>query len=180
MVAVGAVLGYSFFERGGTKPPESAPLRAPAEAPTPDLPATEAETAPAAINAAADAEMPPETSVDENELYTLAGNDVARWIADVESPDPRSRANAIAALAKAPKEEAVPVLSHVLETGEPQVDRHIALRSLHAIALEQGDDDGGIRQALRGAIYHGDDDSVSENAQALLDDIEAAIAEQTN
>jgi HEAT repeat protein len=99
--------------------------------------------------------------------------DVARLRADVDSPDPKIRAAAIAALARAPKSEAIPLLEHILAVGEPEVDRQIALRSLHAIALQQGDEDGRIRESLRAAMYHGDDERVSKSAQAFLEDIEA-------
>jgi HEAT repeat protein len=99
--------------------------------------------------------------------------DVARLRADLDSGDPKTRAAAIAALAQAPKSEALPLLEHVLETGEPEVDRQIALRTLHAIALNEGDKDGRIRELLRAALYHGDDERVSQSAQAFLEDLEA-------
>lgn len=101
---------------------------------------------------------------------------IARWIADTQSTDPKLRAAAIAALAEAPKAEAVPALKRVLTVGEPQVDRQIAVRSLHALALQQDDDDGAIRNALRDAVYHGDDEGVTESARAVLEDIEAEFA----
>lgn len=70
----------------------------------------------------------------------------------------------------------MPALERVLETGEPDVDRHIALRSMHALALRDGDATGQIRDVMRHAIYHGDDDGVTQTAQSLLDDIEAEFA----
>lgn len=103
---------------------------------------------------------------------------VAQWIKDTQSPDPKVRAAAIAALANAPKAQAMPALERVLETGEPDVDRHIALRSMHSLALRDGDATGQIRDAMRHAIYHGDDDGVTQTAQSLLDDIEAAFAQR--
>jgi HEAT repeat protein len=99
--------------------------------------------------------------------------DIARLRADIDGGDPKTRAAAIAALAQAPKSEALPLLENVLEVGEPEVDRQIALRTLHAIALKEGDADGRIREALRAAMYHGDDERVSQSAQAFLEDIEA-------
>lgn len=101
---------------------------------------------------------------------------IARWIADTQSTDPKLRAAAIAALAEAPKAEAVPALKRVLTVGEPQVDRQIAVRSLHVLALQQDDDDGAIRNVLRDAVYHGDDEGVTDSARAVLEDIEAEFA----
>lgn len=101
-----------------------------------------------------------------------------RWIADTTSPDARTRAAAIAALAEAPKAKAVPALEQVLDVGEPEIDRQIALRSLHTLALRQGDDDGRIRDVMRGVVYHGDDEGSSASAQAFLEDIEAEFAEK--
>ncbi len=99
--------------------------------------------------------------------------DVARLKVDIDSGDPKTRAAAISALAQAPKSEALPLLERVLETGEPEVDRQIALRTLHAIALNDGDKDGRVREMLRAALYHGDDERVSQSAQAFLEDLEA-------
>lgn len=100
---------------------------------------------------------------------------IAQWIKDTESADAKTRAAAIAALADAPKAQAMPALERVLETGEPNVGRHIALRSMHALALRDGDSTGQIRDVMRHAIYHGDDEAVTQTAQSLLDDIEAAF-----
>lgn len=101
---------------------------------------------------------------------------VARWIADTQSTDPKMRAAALAALAEAPKAEAVPALKRVLKVGEPQVDRQIAVRSLHILALQQDDADGAIRDVLRDAVYHGDDEGVTDSARAVLEDIETEFA----
>lgn len=103
---------------------------------------------------------------------------IAQWIKDTQSTDAKTRAAAIAALADAPKAQAMPALERVLETGEPNVDRHIALRSMHSLALREGDASGQIRDVMRHAIYHGDDDEVTQNAQSLLDDIEAEFAQR--
>lgn len=103
---------------------------------------------------------------------------VEQWIKDTEDSDPKIRAAAIAKLANAPKAQAVPALKNVIDTGEPEVDRHIALRSLHALALRDGDSNGQVRDVMRHAIYHGDNDGVTQTAQSLLDDVEAALAEQ--
>jgi hypothetical protein len=98
---------------------------------------------------------------------------VARWIVDATAIDPKTRADAITALAAAPKAQAVPVLRKVLTVGDPQVDRQLALDSLHVLALGQGDSDGTIRKVLRDVIYHGDDTAVGQSAQSILEDIES-------
>lgn len=108
----------------------------------------------------------------------LTPESIAQWIKDTQSTDPQVRAAAIAALADAPKAAAMPALERVLETGEPNVDRHIALRSMHSLALRDGDTNGQIRDAMRHAIYHGDDDGVTQTAQSLLDDIEAELMQR--
>ena len=103
---------------------------------------------------------------------------VEQWIKDTQSSDPKIRAAAIAKLGSAPKAQALPVLKNVLESGEPEVDRHIALNSLHSLALRDGDNNGQVRDLMRSAIYHSDNDGVMQTAQSLLDDVEAALAEQ--
>jgi hypothetical protein len=109
----------------------------------------------------------------------ITTDDVSRWIADTQNHDAKTRASAIAALAKAPKSQAVTALKRVLESGEQQVDRQIALHSLYELALQDGDNTGVIRDAIRHAMYHSDDEGVTQSAQALLEDIEAALAEQS-
>jgi hypothetical protein len=97
---------------------------------------------------------------------------VSQLIADSTGGDAAKRADAIAALADAPRAEALPVLRRILTDGEPQVDRPLALRSLRDLALNQGDDDGAIREAVRNSIYHGDDFTKTGDAQEVLDIIE--------
>jgi hypothetical protein len=87
-----------------------------------------------------------------------------------------TRAAAIGDLANAPREQALPVLKRVLLNGEVGIDRPLALRSLRTLALTQGDADGGIRAAVRDAIYHGDDESMADELQSTLGDIEQAAA----
>jgi hypothetical protein len=118
-----------------------------------------------------------ETPAQEASTRQIASADVERWIVDTQSNDAKARAVAIAALANAPKVRAMPALERVLESGEPQVDRQIALQSLHTLALSDGDENGRIRDAMRHAMYHSDDEGVTQSAQAFLEDIEAALAE---
>ena|SRR5436190_12305667 len=103
---------------------------------------------------------------------TPTADTVAQWIADTMSGDAAKRATAITALAEAPKAQAVPVLRRLLTDAEPQVDRPLALRSLRDLALNQGDADGAIRDAVRNAIYHGDDQTKADDVQEVLDIIE--------
>lgn len=103
---------------------------------------------------------------------------IEQWIKDTQDGDPKVRAHAIAKLANAPTAQALPALREVVDTGEPEVDRHIALRSLHALALRDGDKNSQVRDIMRRAIYHGDNEGVTQTAQSLLDDVEAALAEQ--
>lgn len=121
-----------------------------------------------------------EVSKPEQQAPRITTDDVSRWIADTQSTDPKTRAAAIGSLADAPQSQAVPTLKRVLESGEPLVDRQIALQSLHKLALNEGDNTGAIRDAIRHAMYHSDDEGVTQSAQAFLEDIEAALAEQAS
>lgn len=102
-----------------------------------------------------------------------------QWIKDTRHSDPKIRAAAITKLGNAPKAQALPALEDVLETGDPETDRHIALNSLHTLALRDGDKNGQVRDVMRSAIYHSDNDAVMQTAQSLLDDVEAALSGQT-
>ena len=97
---------------------------------------------------------------------------VSQLITDATSGDAAKRATAIAALAEAPRAQAVPVLRRILTDGEPQTDRPLALRALRDLALNQGDADGTVREAVRNAIYHGDDLTNMGEVQEVLDIIE--------
>jgi hypothetical protein len=107
-----------------------------------------------------------------------ARRSTAQWIADTASADAATRATAITALAEAPRGEALPVLGRILESGEPQVDRPMALISLRELALNQGDADGAVRDAIRHVIYHGDDFTKVDDAQEALDVIEESLQRQ--
>jgi hypothetical protein len=89
--------------------------------------------------------------------------------ANVLSGDARVRAHAITALASASKTEGVPILKRVVMSGEPKVDRPLALRALRDLALHQGDDDQRVRDVVRQVVYHGDDEALSLAAQEVLD-----------
>jgi len=102
----------------------------------------------------------------------------AQWIADTSSGDAATRAAAIMALAEAPRGDALPVLGRILESGEPNVDRSLALIALRDLALNQGDADGAVRDAIRHVIYHGDDFTRADDAQEALDVIEESLTPQ--
>ncbi|MDY6945354.1 MAG: HEAT repeat domain-containing protein [Pseudomonadota bacterium] len=150
-----------------------------------DTPAAEPSVqaaAPAnAVGASTDTAAPalPSSGAATSSVPAATPKTIEQWIEDTRSTDPKVRAAAIAALANAPTAQALPALERVLETGEPNVDRHIALRSMHALALRDGDTNGQIRDVMRQAIYHGDDDAVTQTAQSLIDDLEAEFSERT-
>jgi hypothetical protein len=98
---------------------------------------------------------------------------VGKWVADTASDIASIRTNAIASLATAPVEQAVPALGRILTSGD-NADRQLALKSLSQLAQGRGDADGRIRGALRQAIYHTDDDDIADSARAALDEIELA------
>ena len=100
-----------------------------------------------------------------------ASKKINEWLSAAIGDDAVARATAIEALASAPKVQALAVLQKVLSDGAEQ-DRQLALTSLQALALKQGDADGDIRNVLRLAIYDGGDDAVTSNASVILDDIE--------
>ena len=151
---VAAAMALMSWYRGGS--PELAVTQATAASPAP----RESSPTPAPRTDSA-----PETSTPTPEA-------VSQWIMDTTSADAAKRATAIAALADAPKAQALPVLRHLLTDAEPQVDRPLALRSLRDLALNQGDADGAIRAAVRNAIYHGDDQTRMGDVQEVLDTIE--------
>jgi hypothetical protein len=138
--------------------------REPVESPAP-APVVNAVPAPSAA-----APLPQTASA-----AVVAPESVATWIADASSGDAARRATAIQALANAPRAEALPVLGHILLTGEPAVDRKLALASLRELALAQGDADGKVRDAVRQAIYHGDDFTPQDEVQETLDVIEESL-----
>lgn len=165
---VGAAVAWTFATRGPHETPQTAPAlidqaQAPATPTAQSLPPVTSGTqqTAAASHQAPQARQPasPET--------------VARWITAATAVDPKTRAAAITALAAAPRSQAIPVLRDVLAVGDPEVDRQLALDSLHVLALEQGDADGKIRKVLREVVYHGDDEAVAKTAQSILEDIES-------
>lgn len=114
----------------------------------------------------------PAASKPEPEAVPVTSADVTQWIADTNDADPAKRAAAIDALARAPRDQALPVLRRLVNNGDPSTDRPRALNSLRELALDGGDADGRIRQAIREVIYHGDDEAFAASAQDALDVVE--------
>jgi hypothetical protein len=105
----------------------------------------------------------------------VSAQDVERWTTEASGGDAGKRAAAITALAQAPVAQALPILRRVLMNGEPSADRPLALQSLRDLALNHGDPQSAIRNAIREAIYHGDDQTMAADAQEALDVIEEGL-----
>jgi hypothetical protein len=103
---------------------------------------------------------------------TTAPPPVRNWAADVAASDAATRAAAINALATASREQALPILKIVLTSGEPVIDKPLALRALRELARRDGDADGAIRELVRQSVYHADTEEFSRAAQDALDDLE--------
>jgi hypothetical protein len=127
------------------------------------------------VAAAQAPERPTPTVVPVSAPAPAASASLAGLIADATSADAAKRATAIQGLGTAPRAEALPVLGGILLNGEPLVDRKLALASLRELALTQGDADGKVRDAVRAAIYHGDDFTPTEEVQETLDVIEESV-----
>ena len=92
------------------------------------------------------------------------------------SHQPQRQLSAITALGTGPRPEVVPTLRKVLEHGRSEPDRQLAMQSLRKVALEQGDADGTIREAIRQVIYHASEDGMGGSARQVLEEIESAPA----
>jgi len=95
-----------------------------------------------------------------------------RLIADAMSDDSKARTAAIIGLAEVPKSQAMPALHRVLVSGGPADEQQLALHALRTLAQDQGDADGGIREVLRQAVYHGNHQDVMLAAQVVLDSVD--------
>jgi hypothetical protein len=102
-------------------------------------------------------------------LPALSEQDIERLANDSMVGPAASRLAAIERLSGAPRDQALPLLERVLLNGDPGVDRPAALHGLRELALTQGDADERIRDTVRKAIYHGDDESLAAEAQETLD-----------
>lgn len=170
LLGLGTIVAYSFATRTNEDSSNS-------------IPAVDAQHASRDVNQPIEDRATPtmdETVTDVASAESVPPETLAQWILDTRSTDEDKRIVAIVALGRAPKAEAVPALQTVLEIGERERDRQAALRSLHTLAIQQGDDDGRIRDAFRSAIYHGDDEGVTQSAQALLEDVEVVLGPSSN
>jgi hypothetical protein len=162
VLATIAVTGFQYWNHRRTAP---ATERGAVDAAGPSLAGV--ATAPAAPVIA-----PSATQVAVN---VATADEIARWTADATGADAARRARAITTLAQAPVAQALPVLRRVLMNGEPVTDRPLALQSLRDLALNRGDPNSAIRNAIREAIYHGDDQTMAADAQEALDVIEEGL-----
>lgn len=156
-VAGAGVVAYSIIDRSAGSGGDAPPV---ADSTGPAPPQAHQSAPPAAAQQAAAAS--PET------LASM----IAKLAADANGSNADTRSAAIVALAAVPKAQAVSILSNIMLSGERTVDRQLAVGSLRTLALDQGDEDGAIRAALRDAIYHGDDTDVALGAEAAVGDIE--------
>jgi hypothetical protein len=153
-----AVLGYSYLTRtDSVAPPPALVVQTQTAKPTQIAQAPAAAPAPA----------PVEPTLSEK---------LAKWTAETDDENAETRASAITALGTGPRPEVIPTLRKILETGRSEPDRQLALQSLRKLALEQGDADGVIRNAVRQVIYHASEETMIGSARQVLDEIESAPA----
>jgi hypothetical protein len=126
-------------------------------------------------NPNANAFTPPAGDRTENRAAPASADPVFALATDVSSPSSETRATAIRALATAPPKQAISVLQEVLNSGDAHADRTLALNSLREMALNHGDPDNRIRDAIRYAIQNGDAAFVRD-ANAALTEIESALS----
>jgi hypothetical protein len=159
-LGVGSILGYTYARRDDTP----APLRevlAPAVAqPVPPIAATPGN------GVAPPAPVPEQTTKAEVPSDT-------QLLADALGPDATKGEAAVQTLAQMPKERSLPLLRRILTSGDEK-RRVLALHSLRTVARDQGDDDGEIRAVVREAIYHSDNEDLTNEAQTVLSDIETS------
>jgi|GEM_PF-5715099 hypothetical protein len=113
--------------------------------------------------------------VSSSQAVEPVDDQVAKWMVEAFDPSPTVRAAAINGLATASSSAVVPTLQRVLIYGEPFIDRPLALNALRKLAMQQGDGDGGVRDAVRQAIYDGSDADIAQSAQVVLDEVEIAL-----
>lgn len=152
IIACGVAVGLLLGDRNAVSAPaQSAPEAAPAiSSANANLPVSVTPTTAPAVPVLSEAEL-------------------AR-LGDATMAGPASsRVAAIEQLARAPREQALPLLKRVLLNGDPATDRPAALLGLRELALTQGDADQRIRDAVREVIYHVDDEKLASDAQDTLD-----------
>jgi hypothetical protein len=100
--------------------------------------------------------------------------DVDAWLAGAQGQDAALRLASIKALAQAPRDRALPVLSRIAERGMVPTERLAAVDSLESQAQQSGDADDAIHGVLRTITVDGRDDHLSERAQRLLETLDAS------
>jgi hypothetical protein len=83
------------------------------------------------------------------------------------------RLASIKALAQAPRDRALPILSRIAERGMLSNERLAAIDSLDFQAQQSGDADDAIHGVLRTIAVDGRDDHVSQRALRLLESIDS-------
>jgi hypothetical protein len=166
LLGLGVAVGYSLATRVDQQPLSSMapPATEADERAEADITSTES----IAIDRSPESVSPAQSTTATASIDALA--------VDASSDDRTKRSSAIIALASAPKAQALPILKRAVDVSSSEGDRQLALRSLYTLAVEQGDDDGRIRDTMRTAIYHSDDEGVSQSAQAYLEDLDVALA----
>ncbi|MEJ0037482.1 MAG: HEAT repeat domain-containing protein [Gammaproteobacteria bacterium] len=163
-LGVGSILGYSYATRGDAPGKEIT-------VPAVSLPEPPQPIAAAATTAEVVPSPPP---AEETPAQPEFPSD-AELRSDALAQDALKAESAIETLARMPKERAVPVLRQIVTSGDEKV-RVLALHALRTLALNQGDADGAVRNVVREAIYHGDNEDVTHKAQAVLADVENAAS----
>lgn len=102
-----------------------------------------------------------------------AATDIDALIAGARGDDAAVRLASIKALAQAPRDRALPVLALIAERGMISNERLAAIEALEAQAQHSGDNDDSIHGVLRTIAVDGRDDRLSEQAQRLLESIDA-------
>jgi hypothetical protein len=102
--------------------------------------------------------------------------DIDAWLAGARGEDAAVRLASIKALAQAPRDRALPVLSRIAERGMLSNERLAAIDSLDFQAQQSGDADDAIHGVLRTIAVDGRDDRLSERARRLLESIDASAS----
>lgn len=162
-LGLGSILGYTYAQRDDTRAP-SLEVPAPVVArPVVPVTAAPAESGITPQAPAAEPATSPDLPSDAQLLADALGSDAAKGEAAVQS------------LARMPKARSLPILRRILTSGDEK-RRVLALHSLRTVARDQGDEDGEVRTVVREAIYHGDNEELTNEAQTVLSDIETAVS----
>lgn len=159
-----AVLGYTHITRTDPVAPPRAVVSQAQDVQQPLRQAVPEVSTPAAVVQAA---PPAELTLSEK---------LAKWIHETDDENAETRASAITALGTGPRPIVISTLRKVMEHGQTVPDRQLALQSLRKVALDQGDDDGAIRNAVRQVIYHASEQAMIGSARQVLNELESVPA----